>query len=171
LQAPSIIDFEASGFGAASYPIEVGYVLGDGSRYCTLIRPVAGWTHWCRDAEAVHGVAREQLFALGRDPAEVCAQLDSALRGRTLYSDAWSYDHSWLHLLYDAAGRVPTFRLDSVRSLLDEDQVAAWHPTRDAVRREIDGARHRASVDALIVQVALCRIKRIAAPQLRDVVD
>jgi len=164
VEAPSIIDFEASGFGARGYPIEVGFVLDDGRRYCTLIKPPPQWTYWCEKAAAVHGVTREQLFALGLRPAEVCARLDDELRGRTLYSDAWSYDLAWLHQLYDAAGRTPTFRLDSTRALLAEDEVAAWHPTREAVRKELNGQRHRASVDALVVQVALCRIKGIHSP-------
>ena len=36
---PTILDLEASGFGRDSYPIEVGYVLPDGSSFCSLIRP------------------------------------------------------------------------------------------------------------------------------------
>ena len=43
---PYIIDVEASGFGNGSYPIEVGVVLNNGEKFCTLIVPAANWTHW-----------------------------------------------------------------------------------------------------------------------------
>ena len=36
-------DVEASGFGSASYPIKVGVVTADGSRYCRLIKPFQDW--------------------------------------------------------------------------------------------------------------------------------
>jgi hypothetical protein len=38
---PFIIDVEASGFGAESYPIEIGIALAEGSKYCALIIPSA----------------------------------------------------------------------------------------------------------------------------------
>jgi hypothetical protein len=168
VEVPSIIDFEASGFGSHGYPIEVGFVLGKGQRFCTLIKPPPQWTYWCEQAAQIHGITREQLFAFGLRPAEVCARLDGALRGRTLYSDAWNYDLSWLHQLYDAAGRVPPFRLESTRVLFEEHEVAAWHPTREAVRKALKVRRHRASIDAMVVQVTLCRIKGLALPYRLD---
>jgi len=46
LDAPAVLDIEASGFGRDSYPVEIGYVLPDGQTWCTLIRPAPAWTHW-----------------------------------------------------------------------------------------------------------------------------
>lgn len=63
---PPILDVEAPGFGAGSYPIEVGYFLGDGTAYCTLIKPAANWTHWDPAAEAVHGI--DQLSFAAMEP-------------------------------------------------------------------------------------------------------
>ena len=45
IKMPSIIDVEASGFGAASYPIEIGVVRYDGAKWCKLLRPLDDWTH------------------------------------------------------------------------------------------------------------------------------
>jgi hypothetical protein len=45
-EVPAVLDVEASGFGAGSYPIEIGYIASDGTSYCTLIRPAPSWTHW-----------------------------------------------------------------------------------------------------------------------------
>jgi len=62
----AILDVEASGFGAGSYPIEVGYVFGDGRSYCTLIRPVSSWTHWDAKAKARNRlrIDRSQSYCL-----------------------------------------------------------------------------------------------------------
>ena len=41
---PLIIDVEASGFGATSYPIEVGVALDGRDNFCSLILPASDWT-------------------------------------------------------------------------------------------------------------------------------
>lgn len=165
MRVPAVIDIEASGFGRGSYPIEVGYVLPDGRRFCTLIRPQAEWQHWDTTAERVHRIPKALLHTRGRTPAEVCKRLDADLGGRVVYSDAWSHDLSWLHCLYDAAASTPAFRLESIRSLLGEHDVAGWHPAREAAARGLRGERHRASVDALAVQHAFCRLKGLSFPE------
>lgn len=43
MQLPTILDIEASGFGRGSYPIEVGFVAGDGTLFCGLVRPEPDW--------------------------------------------------------------------------------------------------------------------------------
>ncbi|MET0379714.1 MAG: hypothetical protein ABW049_12050, partial [Spongiibacteraceae bacterium] len=58
---PAILDFEASGLGGGTYPIEVGYVLGDGRSACYLIRPEPDWQGWSADAEKLHGISRALL--------------------------------------------------------------------------------------------------------------
>ena len=160
LLVPPILDVEASGFGAGSYPIEVGYVLGDGTAYCTLIQPAASWTHWDPAAEAVHGIAREILQHRGRAAPEVARELNARLRGQTVYSDAWGNDLVWLGKLFDEAGLVPIFRLDSLRSLLTDKEAAAWHAAKDAVLAETPSGRHRASRDADVLRRALLRVKQ-----------
>ena len=63
---PIIIDIEASGFGAESYPIEIGVVLGDGAKYCSLIEPRPEWTHWDPAAETVIINSGDGLKTYGR---------------------------------------------------------------------------------------------------------
>ncbi|MCP4234821.1 MAG: hypothetical protein GY770_14780, partial [Aestuariibacter sp.] len=46
MQVPSIIDIEASGFGAHSYPVEIGVIREDGGKFCQLVKPYPDWTHW-----------------------------------------------------------------------------------------------------------------------------
>jgi DNA polymerase III epsilon subunit-like protein len=154
---PAVLDVEASGFGAGSYPIEVGVVLPSGKSHCFLIRPADHWSHWDPLAEAVHGITREVLAARGVPIEEVARNLNEVLRGQTVFSDAWGHDRSWLALLYDEAGLSQHFRLESLRALLTDQQVERWQGTRERVIREIGEARHRASVDALIVQQTYVR--------------
>jgi DNA polymerase III epsilon subunit-like protein len=149
---PAVIDVEASGFGAGSYPIEVGVVLPNGRSHCYLIRPAESWTHWDPEAEAVHGIRREILESRGAAIDEVARTLNRILQGQTVYSDAWGHDRSWLARLFEEAEISQHFRLESLRSLLSDHQLERWQSTREQVIREVGQVRHRASVDALIVQ-------------------
>lgn len=155
---PAIIDIEASGFGRGSYPIEVGIVMPDGSAFCSLIRPEPGWNHWDESAAATHRIERSALLLHGRGAGEVAQMLNDRLRGMTVLCDGWAHDFVWLALLFEAAGRVPLFRLDDLRSVLTPTQSAAWHDTRLAVQTEAGLARHRASSDARILQITLQRL-------------
>ncbi|MBC7956251.1 MAG: hypothetical protein H7Y33_10325 [Cytophagales bacterium] len=158
--APAILDIEASGFGRHSYPIEVGYVLPDGSSYCSLIRPAPGWTHWDPAAEQVHHIHRDMLQLHGRSVTEVAGQLNDRLRGCTVFCDGWAHDYTWLAALYEEAEMVPSFKLDSLRSLLTEREVREWEGTRRLVSLEMKGEqRHRASADARLLQSTLVRLR------------
>src|SRR3954469_22423607 len=93
------LDVEASGFGAGSYPIEVGVVLADRRSYCSLVKPEPEWAHWDAAAEDVHGISRAMLMRHGKPAKLVADQLNAFLYGLTVYSDAWSHDYSWMSRL------------------------------------------------------------------------
>lgn len=149
---PIIIDIEASGFGSGSYPIEIGVVMGDGRKYCSLIQPRDDWTHWDPRAEKVHGIARDTLLANGRPVFEVAGKLNDLLRGCTAYSDGWVVDRPWLDQLYAAASMRCEFTLSPLEMILSEPQMAAWADTKRMLLAENCEPRHRASNDALVVQ-------------------
>ena len=155
---PAIIDLEASGFGKGSYPIEVGFVLPEGEMYCTLIQPPPHWQHWDAAAQAVHHISREVLLSHGKPAPEVARALNQQLRGRTIYSDGWANDYTWLSLLFDEAELTPAFKLDNLRSLLDEQQANAWHACKESVMAEMNLPRHRASTDARVLQMTYLRL-------------
>ena len=160
---PIVIDVEASGFGKGSYPIEVGIVLSDGSRHCYLIAPARGWTHWDEQAERVHGISRELLQTHGRSVQDVAWRLNQLLRNKTVYSDAWAFDMSWLGKLYDAANMHQTFRVADITELMDEEQMRQWDLVRHRVIAELGLRRHRASGDARILQETWRRLNPRAA--------
>ncbi len=156
---PAILDLEASGFGRDSYPIEVGYVLADGSGFCTLIRPAPHWTHWDPEAEQIHRIQRDSLASHGRHIADVAQLLNDRLHGLTLYSDGWANDYPWLAALYEEAERVPSFKLDNLRALLSETEARNWHATKQQISSELRLPRHRASTDARVLQMTLRRLR------------
>lgn len=149
---PIIIDVEASGFGGASYPIEVGLALQDGQKFCTLILPAPDWTHWDDDAEKVHRVSRDILETYGKPMREVAEFLNDLLYGKTIYSDGWVVDKPWLTTLFHAAGVNMEFSVSPLEMILSEEQMASWHETKDKVIETMELKRHRASFDAVIIQ-------------------
>ena len=147
------IDFEASGLGPESWPIEIGFAGVNGVDFaCSskLIRPDPSWDEggWDPISAEVHGIPREDL-----DRAEaadlVAAWAVERTGARHLISDAPDFDQRWLDRLLDAGWNLPELRL------LDFDQAAATAFDMDGLRRvyaELDrpyeGA-HRAGPDAL----------------------
>lgn len=156
---PCVLDIEASGFGRRSYPIEIGWVLGDGRSRCTLVRPAAHWTHWDPQAERLHGIDRAMLQRHGRDALQVARMLNEDLAGRTVYCDGWGHDFPWLALLFDEAELAPAFRLESVRTLLDELALGRLGPLQRQALAELGVHRHRASNDARALQLAIGRAR------------
>jgi hypothetical protein len=154
---PIIIDVEASGFGPHSYPIEVGVALEAGRKYCSLIAPEPEWTHWDEAAEKIHRVPRDVLEAHGKPALEVAHSLNALLCEKTVYSDGWGVDQPWLIKLFSAARVRQQFRVSPLEMILSEDQMAVWHATKDIVMTELALARHRASIDATIIQETYCR--------------
>ena len=152
------IDVEASGFGAGSYPIEVGVALANGSLHCSLIRPLPHWQHWRDDAEAVHGITRESLLVSGRSPLEVALLLNRCLDGQIVYTDAWGNDSCWLGLLFEESGVRQRFRLESIVTILTPAQMERWQQTKQQVIADSQLDRHRASQDALILQRTYCEL-------------
>ena len=152
-QPPSVIDVEASGFGSSSYPIEVGVKRYDGARFCRLIQPLDSWTHWDDHAAKLHGLSRQDLNQYGQPVEEVCTELNAFLRGQTVYSDGWVVDYPWLIKLFGAARQSMAFRVSALDYLLSEQQMDIWHNTKLELQHRFDSQRHRASVDADLIQL------------------
>jgi hypothetical protein len=159
MNVPAILDIEASGFGRGSYPVEVGYVLEDGDSQCLLVRPEPGWDHWSAAAERLHRIRRADLLEYGLPAAVVADELNYHLSGRTLYTDAWGHDYSWLARLYDAARRAPTFRLESLQALLTDSEMACWRARKEQVAMVLGLPRHRACCDARLLQTTFRKLR------------
>lgn len=160
----AFIDFEASGLGPFSWPIEVGWALEDGVTDAVLISPAPSWSMdaWDPRAERLHGITPRILSDLGLDPAEACERIEVALAGRMVYSDAPDWDGFWMLRLFQAAGRRCEIRLHDFAGAMpplsaQEKAKLLQQADRLAPRR------HRASEDAL----HLLTIHRLAAEGFR----
>ncbi len=160
---PITIDVEASGFGRGSYPVEIGLSMADGTRHCYLIAPARSWTHWDEKAEAVHGISRERLLGDGRPIHDVALRLNALLGHKTVYSDAWAFDMSWVGKLFDAANLLQSFRVADISDLLSEAQHEDWQAVKRQVIEELGLERHRASGDARILQETWLRVSKLTA--------
>lgn len=149
---PPIIDVEASGFGAFSYPIEVGVALTSGDRVSLLIRPESEWTHWDSSAEQVHGLSRDLLMSKGKPIDAVAKMLNDLLEETTVYSDGWVVDKPWVSTLYHKAGIRQQFYLSPIEQIMQETQFEIWDAAKISVAEELGLTRHRASSDAWIIQ-------------------
>ncbi len=158
---PSIIDFEASGFGDESYPIEVGVALSSGQKYCALIKPASNWLYWDLNAEQIHGLCLKDLHAYGKPIPTVIRELNSFVDSRTLYSDGWVVDRPWLLKLYYQCGMTPNFFLSPLENILKEYQMEIWTVTKSRVIAELALTRHRASTDAFIIQETFARTSQV----------
>ena len=149
---PIIIDIEASGFGRNSYPIEIGIVLENKETHCFLIKPEPEWNHWDNDGEALHGISRGTLLKYGHSTKKVGDFLNELLIGKTIYSDGWSYDLTWLHVLYDSIEKTPLFRIETLTQLLNESQIKRWDNMKINILKKNNFKRHRATNDAVLLQ-------------------
>lgn len=157
---PYIIDLEASGFGPYSYPIEVGLALGPDTKFCSLIAPAPGWTHWDAEAEKVHRVPRDILETYGKPALQVALRLNELLGNSTVYSDGWVVDQPWLIELFRHAGVAQQFSISPLEMILSEPQMEIWHDVKKQVTSELALTRHRASYDALIIQETYQRTRQ-----------
>jgi DNA polymerase III epsilon subunit-like protein len=155
---PAVIDVEASGFGTQSYPIEIGYVLPDGTLACFLVRPEVHWIHWDEAASQVHGISRHLLLSVGKPVTQVAQWLNDQLKGMTLYSDSWAHDYFWLATLFEEANLVPLFKLEHFACIIPEEDLGKWDDVRAGIQSELGLQRHRASNDALILQRTWVRL-------------
>lgn len=113
----AVLDFEASAL-ENGYPIEVAVCrVDDGAEvWSRLIRPTDEWLrtrHWSPEAEALHGIAMDELMRDGLPAARVADELEHAVAGVMVLSDS-ALDDGWLICLFTAADppRPAPFRLE-----------------------------------------------------------
>jgi len=143
-----IIDIEASGLQQDSYPIEIAvYDIDDESQsFVHLIKPHESWTHWCYDAQNVHGLSRQYIEEDGEDAYEVCQHLKQVLSTNNVYSDAPSYEMMWLRKLFWTFDEVVPDTVLSVMHLIE------WKHHQD-FNNELSNLKvpHRALPDAVMI--------------------
>lgn len=144
------LDFEASGVGPQSYPIEVGLGLWGGAdrpivTWSALIKPALGWTEWNEASGRIHNIERGEL-ATGLPVEIVARRLNELMAGGVAYSDAPAMEGWWAGRLYAAAGIEQTWAIGDADALLNRlDNFAV---ERRACWQERAHKAHRAGLDA-----------------------
>lgn len=155
----AIIDFEASGLGSGSFPIEVAWNTTDGQVESYMISPetVSAWRDWSTKAEALHGLSHDELVVSGKSPDWVCRRLIEGLRGRRVLSDNPGFDAEWLSRLFKAARvdnpgiviedlGVYLFSEIEARGLKNDETLALKTTVRDVLKPGTP-RKHRAGAD------------------------
>ncbi|MCF2949353.1 hypothetical protein L0668_14635 [Paraglaciecola aquimarina] len=168
LFTPSIIDVEASGFGVASYPIEVGVINQSGEKFCKLVKPHTDWQHWDKQAEDLHGISRQVLLDKGVPIVQICQELNQFLSNQIVYSDGWVVDQTWMIKLFSDARVAMNFTLSPLEMILKEEQMAVWHVTKDEVCKKMNLKRHRASSDAALIQSTFVTTQQMIFPPILE---
>lgn len=154
------LDFEASGLGEFTYPIEIGIArwLQPGASieaWSALIKPTTAWRKhrlWNEASELVHGIRREDLEE-GITPEEALTHANLLVSGHFAICDGGEHDLRWLRHLAQAAGDSPNFELRDWATFgrsvagLDSLGMIEWY-RRQAIR-------HRAGDDALLLLRAI----------------
>jgi DNA polymerase-3 subunit epsilon len=99
------IDFEASGLGPDSWPIEVGLAWIENDtveKWSSLICPEPNWDEnaWSSQSASVHKIQREELRS-APSAADVASDLLHRIYGKHVVSDAVAHDHWWAELLLE----------------------------------------------------------------------
>lgn len=117
------LDFEASGLGPDSYPIEVAWgdmATGEVEAHLIDPSPVPEWDHPMEQtAVMVHGLTWDLLAEHGDHPGRVASRMNEALAGATVYADS-QYDRQWLGELFRRSGVTPACGLIAADQLWDE---------------------------------------------------
>ena len=119
------LDCESSGLAEDSYPISIGVYGDSGLRSSWLIEPLVDWTHWCENAEMIHGINRETLIEVGRDPWLVARELNSCFKGLTLYCDS-DWDKVWVAKLFDDVDVKMAFNLVNIYDILNSKEQSLF---------------------------------------------
>lgn len=146
---PCVLDFEASGLGPESYPIEVAWSDPSGAVESHYIDPAPDWDDWDPEAEAIHWISRDLLRDEGKPVGWVATRLNAVLAGRVVYCDAPAFDQFWLRRLFQAADMKPAFQLGSFWDICPDPRLPQRTVDRiwDQAEAERGGREHEADSD------------------------
>jgi hypothetical protein len=170
-------------------PIEIGWAFaepttGEIHSERHLVKPPPNWNLgpvWDPDAEKLHKITREELYAHDRAPVEIADRMNRTLRGQELYSDHPLDDKHWWFEIWKASGAPaftlgdteaicmiePTFKLREVNAYdfiarlgADRGWDTAWFETAKDESDRIAPKKHRAEADARHLAVLWLMISR-----------
>lgn len=155
---PAILFVAPASYPRVRAPLEIGIAYANGERYSCVVKPDAAWLS---DGQRAHAASPDDLALIsdcGLAVEDVATRLNASLYGETLYSDAWGLDAMLLERLYHASGMRPAFELEPLSDLLSATQRTDWAMTKLSICDALGDVRPRASIDALVVQLAFAKL-------------
>ncbi len=146
-QLPLFLDCEASSLRDVSYPIDVGWSTPDGTVQSYLVRPEWNWSDWDANAEALHGLSREEITRRGLPADHIARLLNTALKGTVAYSDNPAFDRYWIERLYEASSIKMEFEIRRFGSLFPDTPPEKLAAKSQIARYSVPGRQHRAAND------------------------
>lgn len=161
-------DIEASSLWENSYPIELGWTALDLDVKSSLIKPLETWglETWSDESEQIHGITRDELASKGENASCVAEHFLKDVEGKTLVSDAPTYDLYWLkRLMNDTGYGNHRFKIVTLTEAYANFAELVDPPlknigdllSRVEVARKFYQHTHRAGEDALSMAAA-CRV-------------
>ena len=166
----AIIDFEASGLGIGTYPIEVGVALWPSAEdratvWSTLIRPAPEWVRdgdWHEAGQKIHGISPHDLEH-GMDPVDVMAHLNAMLQDvGVVHCDGGKHDAHWMTTLRIAAGVPARFVLGSISAIIRHSTPDQWEAYE--AWQKAHPVPHRAGPDAENIMSGIASAAGLAPP-------
>lgn len=120
---PIFLDCEASSLSDSSYPIEIAWSDGEGNIESYLINPYLyprDYCDWDPSAQSVHHLSRNFLYENGKPPEYVAEKINSALKGKIIYTDAPDFDGFWVDRLFNAVRLENSLKFENIEALLRE---------------------------------------------------
>lgn len=117
----AVLDFEASSLSDKSWPIEVGISWiseGKVQTWSSLIQPDPTWdlSDWSSQSEAVHNIPFRCLKAAPKAD-RVAMDLIEKASGRTLISDARTFEQYWLEQLLGVDAEAPPHLIEDYHAV------------------------------------------------------
>lgn len=146
------LDFEASGLGPQSWPIELGvsWITPDlkVNTYANLIKPSVDWAEdgWSPASAAVHGILRHDLNTAPSVDV-VARDFLTILGNRIALSDAPGFERVWLETLLEAAQLVNTVEIRDFKITMSQTFSSAVMDQLSA-QKALGAAAHRAGADS-----------------------
>ena len=161
----TFVDFEASGLGPGSWPIEVGSAWIEEANvktWSSLIRPEPAWDPdaWSPQAAQVHRIDRADLEA-APNASVVAYELLDRIEGKHIVSDS-GHDRFWAEQLLETVDLIPP------RFVTIEKVIAAACDGDPAIIKRIEAhllatpRPHRAGPDAARLADAVLLAMRVA---------
>ncbi len=146
------LDIESSGFNG--YPIQIGIVKEDGSKYKTFVQPHEEWLtdlEWDYNAQCIHSFELDFIKGNGRDINTIAEELNEFVNKEDVFVDS-HYDVMWLNLLFEFSEVNRTFHIMILSDLLPEDFCIHWNAIFYKELKASGLRQHDALNDAILIQ-------------------